>query len=117
MATRADLFSYLVGQLRTGKTQAELSEALNECVRRANQVNKEATLTLTLKIKPNGDTGQYHISDKINTKLPEFDRAKTIMFGTPEGNLQRDDPSQQTLPGIKAVGGDELPPKKIDNEA
>lgn len=93
---RDDLFAYTLAQLRYGATQAELSEMLNECVNRARETGKAATITLTLKIVPDGD-GTYRLEDKAVHKLPTFSRGSTVMYGTPEGNLQREDPRQKTL--------------------
>ncbi len=96
---RPDLFNNTVNQLLYGHTQNELSEKLSECVEAARESGKVARLTLTLTIKPIGhDTGQYEIRDQIKTMLPSLDRGMTLMFGTPEGNLQRDDPHQPDLP-------------------
>lgn len=96
MSTRSDLFAYVVGQLRHGATQDELSDMLNDCVQRARDTNKPATLTLTLKIVPDG-LGTYRIEDKAVHKLPLFERGSTVMYGTPDGNLQREDPRQRAL--------------------
>ena len=98
MAIREDLFLFVVGQLRYGATQAELSEMLNECVNRARDTGKTATLTLTLKIVPDAKgEGTYRIEDRSVHKLPSFERGTTIMFGTPDGNLLREDPRQRAL--------------------
>ncbi len=94
---RHDLFAYIIGQCRSGAMQEELSEHLNACVQSARESGKVATLQLTLKIKPQGHTGQYHIQDAIKSTLPEMDKGVSIFFGTPEGNLQRSDPNQPSL--------------------
>ncbi len=94
---RADLFVYTLNQLRYGAVADELSERLAECVQRAGETGKQAKLTLTLTIKPSGGQGQYEIRDQIKTVLPELDKGLTLMFGTPEGDLTREDPRQQKL--------------------
>lgn len=98
MAVREDLFTFLVSQLRYGATQTELSEKLNECVNVARDTGKPATLTLTLKIVPDArGEGTYKIEDRAVHKLPVFERGGTVMYGTPDGNLQREDPRQKSL--------------------
>ena len=98
MTTRPDLFIHTVNTLLHGSTAVELSEKLTECVEAARQTGKKATLTLTLNIKPIGrDTGQYEIRDDVKAKIPQLDKGMTLMFGTPEGNLQREDPRQKKL--------------------
>jgi len=93
---RPDLWNATVAQLRSGTAQEELSEKLAAAVNAARDTGKQAEITLKLTVKPVGD-GQYELRYKINDKLPEFERGATLMFGTPDGNLTRDDPNQQKL--------------------
>lgn len=97
MPVRDDLFTHVVNNMRNGGLQAELSEQLNECVLMSQQTGNKSTLTLTIEIKPNGSTGQYHLKDTVKSKLPELSKGASIFFGTPDGNLQRDDPNQRSL--------------------
>lgn len=114
MSYRQDLFLDTTRNLRSGKTQDELSEALNECVVRAREVGKAAELTLKITVKPVGDSGQYFLADKVTTKLPEHKRNETLMFGTPEGNLQRTDPDQGELP-LRSVADNDQPKSVTDS--
>jgi hypothetical protein len=84
--------------LRYGQAEAELSEAISEAVQAARDTGKQSVITMKITIKPQGNSGQYFITDEISTKLPKLPKEQTIMFGTPEGNLLRDDPRQQKLP-------------------
>ena len=115
MNIRADLFTATVNQLLNGHTQSELSDKLAECVDRARETGKQAKLTLTLTIKPVGQTGQYEIRDQIKQVLPELDRGITLMFGTPDGNLTRDDPNQRKL-DLKSVSDEKPELKRMENE-
>jgi len=99
MPYRQDLFLETVRQLRSGKTQDELSQAVNELVNDCRNTGKAGELVLKIKINPDkGGNGQYFLSDEVVVKRPKYDRSKTLMFGTPEGNLQRTDPNQGELP-------------------
>lgn len=99
MACRQDLFLDTVRQLRNGKTQTELSEGVNELVQACRDTGKTGELVLKIKINPDkGGNGQYFLSDEVTIKKPKYERSKTLMFGTPEGNLQRTDPNQHELP-------------------
>lgn len=97
MAYRSDLFVFTLNSLNAGRTAEELSEKLNELVIACRDTNKSGEIGIKIKIKPNSHTGQYMIEESINLKLPEFPRSQTLLFGTPEGNLQVTDPSQQSL--------------------
>jgi hypothetical protein len=107
---RPDLFTHVLNQLRYGAAQEDLSEQLAHCVDRARETGKAAEITLKIKIKPQGQSGQYILLDEIKVKAPEPVKEQTIMFGTPEGNLTREDPRQQKLPlrdvSAAAGGGD-----------
>ena len=111
MAVRADLFTHVVNILRKGAGQEELSEKLQECVVEATRTGKVSKLTLTLTIKPNGDTGVYEIKDSIKQDLPSGEKGVTIMFGTEDGNLSREAPTQEKL-DLKDVSGQDKPELK-----
>ena len=113
MAHRADLFLHTVSELRGGRAQSELSEALNDLVNKCRDTGKKGDLTFKVSISPDrGDTGQYFLTDTITVKEPQFERGKTIMWGTPDGNLQRTDPSQGEL-NLRAVNEEQTPARQI----
>lgn len=114
---RPDLFMHLVNNLRYGAASEELSDAIAEAVKSSQDTGKAATLTLTIKIKPKRTSGQYFIEDDIKLKLPELMREETIMFGTPDGNLVRDDPRQHKLPLRDATPQAETQVKNVDQPA
>lgn len=93
---RPDLFNHVIAALNYGSTLEELSERLSQCVAASRDTGKASTLNLTLKIKPHRN-GQYELAEKITTKIPDPERGITLMFGTPDGNLTRDDPRQIQL--------------------
>lgn len=114
MAYRQDLYTFIVGQIRGGKTQEELSEKLNKLVQDCRNTGKKGELTLTVQIRPDkGDSGQYFVTPSIKTKSPEFAPGETIFWGTPEGNLQRTDPAQHELP-LKVVDEQPKAPRFVD---
>lgn len=116
MAYRQDLFLDTVRQLRNGKTQDELSEAINELVQACRDTGKAGELVLKIKINPDkGGNGQYFLSDEVNVKKPKYERSKTLMFGTPEGNLQRTDPNQHELP-LRSVNADTAAVKTVTEQ-
>jgi len=103
---RPDLFNHTINQLRYGQTAEELSNQVAACVNAARDTNKMATMTITLKFKPEANGAQIFISDETKVKLPSFPREATILFPTPQGNLQREDPRQTSLPGLRQVTED-----------
>ncbi len=94
---RPDLFSHTLNLLRGGEAQAELSERLDELIQACADTGKPGTLALTLKVKPNGKSGQYVLTDQIAAKTPQYPRADTLLFEDADGNLTREDPRQKKL--------------------
>lgn len=113
MAYRQDLALEVIKQLRGGRTQEELSEGINQLVQECRKTGKKGQITLKIDIKPDkGDSGQYFITDEIKIKEPTFERGQTLMWGTPEGNLQRTDPNQGEL-DLKAVPQEPVAPRFV----
>jgi hypothetical protein len=94
---RPDLFLHTLNLLRGGEAQAELSERLDELIQACADTGKPGTLALTLKVKPNGKSGQYVLTDQIAAKTPQYPRADTLLFEDADGNLTREDPRQKKL--------------------
>lgn len=103
MSNRPDLFTHTINQLRYGQTAEELSAHVAACVNAARDTGKKAELTIKLVFKPEANGAQIFISDEIKPKIPAFPREATILFPTPQGNLQREDPRQTSLPGMRIV--------------
>jgi hypothetical protein len=81
-------FAELVTDLRNGNTHQELSLAYQQATEAAKRTGKTATITFTVKIKPNGDK-QCEVIDSITKKIPEPSRGSTIMFVDENDNLTR----------------------------
>ena len=103
-------FADTLATIRYGELANDLSEQLNQLVTACVDTGKKGTLTLTLTLRP-GKAGQLEIVDDVKAKFPPAERGTTLMFATPEGNLQREDPRQMSLAGIR-----EVPPTKPAKE-
>lgn len=107
---REDLYLHTLKALGYGETLQEMSVRLDACVQAAKHTGKAAELTLTLKIKPKAAGTQVFIEEVIKEKIPKFDREETILFTVthPDGStdLVRNDPKQDTIPGMRVVGDD-----------
>lgn len=95
-------FTDTLGALRFGTLNEDLSKSLNELVQACSSTGKTGELTLKIKLKP-GKGGQIEVFDDIKLNAPKEERGSSIMFATPEGNLQREDPRQMQLEGLRAV--------------
>lgn len=103
-------FNQNLVHLNKGTLNDELTEHLAELVKAVRETGKAGSLTLTLKIsmfnKANEDV--VKISPVVACKLPEGERAETIMWTTADGDLLRNDPAQ-SFTELKQVEG-------IDNQ-
>lgn len=90
-------FSQTLSDIYNGGLLDDLSERLTQVVKASEQTGKTGSITLTLKIKTQGSSGQVEIKPVIKSVVPEFENGTALMFITPEGNLQLNDPRQKKL--------------------
>jgi hypothetical protein len=99
--------------LRYGKTHDDLTEALNALTAKVMETNKAGSITLKLKLTPT-KSGQVEIDDTVTTTMPVEPRSSTLFFATLENNLQREDPRQDSLPGIRQVPDSVNPIRQVN---
>ncbi len=92
----ANDFQQFITQMRFGSLHDELTDQLQELTRACTETGKAGEMTLTIKLVP-GKSGQIEITDSVKVKTPEFSKGTTLMFATPDGRLQREDPRQITM--------------------
>lgn len=98
-------FTQTIDALRFGTLADELSDKLRDLVATCATTGRNGTITLTLALKP-GKGGQIEVFDEIKLKLPKEEKGSSLMFATPENNLQREDPRQLSLDGLRTVDKD-----------
>ena len=92
----------------------EATDALNDLVHATTETGKAGELVIKIKMKPiGGKAGQMELDVDVKTKLPEPTRGKTLLFATPDNNLQRTDPRQQTLDGVRTVADESAAQKEV----
>lgn len=82
---------------RNGRTHDDLAGALNELTAAVVEENKSGSLTITIKIKPAGNSGALEVAVDHKIKAPVSPPGVSIFFPTPENNLVRTDPKQMTM--------------------
>ncbi|WP_295978770.1 hypothetical protein [uncultured Variovorax sp.] len=95
-------FQELLEALDYGALAEEATYELNELVHACTETGKVGEIVLAIKIKPVG-AGQVELANELKVKKPKPVRGKTLMFATPDNNLQRENPRQQTLEGVRTV--------------
>lgn len=91
------LFAAFIQEQREGLLHRELSEVLADLGQACIDLQKDGSVTLTLKVKPAGkEQNAVFITDSVKVKMPE-DRPPAMFFADSHGNLSRRDPRQQAL--------------------
>lgn len=87
--------------LRAGQLLTDMQDQLQQLVTAVGDTGKAGKLTLTLEVKPfERAEGAMVIRDTLKLGLPKIESKGTVMFATPNGALQRNNPRQDDLPGI-----------------
>lgn len=94
----ARLFTDVLGELSRGNTVMDLTSKLSELVVAVQETKKAGTITLVMKVTPNGEDTVFVKAD-TKVKLPEPAHAETIFFTTSGGSLSRDTPAEQNHRG------------------
>jgi hypothetical protein len=95
-------FTHTLTALERGLVVEDLDAKLRALVNQCRDTNKKGSIALVLTIDP-GKGSAFVIDAEVKIKLPQHNRFGTLMFPTPEGHLQRNDPLQGELEGIRSV--------------
>lgn len=91
-------FTDVLRQIRKGRLADVASEELNAVVRAVMATGKPGSVTLVLTVKPQskGDNALI-VSATINAKEPQEELPSGIFFANLDGDLLREDPTQQRM--------------------
>ena len=95
-------FSQTIDTLRFGTLGDELTDKLRDLTAICASTGRAGAITLTLQLKP-GKGGQIEVFDEIKLKHPKEEKGSSLMFATPENFLQREDPRQMQIEGLRTV--------------
>lgn len=95
-------FPAVLRDMNAGQTLEELTDALAHLVGQVTTTHCTGVLTLSLKVKPNGDHSVI-ITPEIKVKEPVARRADSVFFVQGSGELMRNDPRQTEMNLPKAV--------------
>lgn len=101
-------FMATVADLRSGRTQDDLTKQLSELVQAVEETGKKGELVLKISVAPAAkNSTMLKIEDSIVAKIPTPDRAPTLMFVDGEHNLSLNDPNSAPKGNLRSVGGEE----------
>lgn len=109
-------FLQTLAELQFGHFSDHATKQLRELIIAVAKTEKGGSLTLNMKLKP-GKGGQVEVFAEVSTKLPKEERGSSIMFISPELNLQRNDPRQMELSGLRAVDKPATELRELPKEA
>lgn len=107
-------FVDILREVRHGEMLEELGEKLNDLVQAVDGAGKNGELIIKLTLKPT-KSGAIEMMDDVKVKLPSLTKGSSLFFPTVEGNLQRNDPRQKEIPGLKEVSHERKPVKDAKN--
>lgn len=95
------MFSEQLPKIAGGALDQEMTDAMVECVEHIDQkMTGPCEIVMRVKLVPQqtrmGLT--VKVTHKVETKLPKEKPLDFVMFLTPEGNLEMDNPKQGNLP-------------------
>jgi hypothetical protein len=89
--------------LRDGAAEADMNEHLEAMVAAVRETGRAGAITLTLKVRPasKGDVRVLTVEDLVKVTRPQPERGATVLFTTDDNQLQRNDPRQPELRGLR----------------
>lgn len=91
-------FTDVLRDIRKGRVVDAATEHLNDVVRGVLDTNKGGEVTLKLTVKPQGKgDNAVIVSAKVSAKVPQADLPDALFFADLDGDLLREDPTQQRL--------------------
>lgn len=92
-------------EIRRGEFVAELNAHLADLVMGVRETGRAGELLIKVKLAPasKGNIDTLLITDDVKVKRPAPERGSTILFATRDNTLQRHDPRQPELNGLREV--------------
>lgn len=91
-------FTDVLRDIRKGRVVEAAGEELAEVVRAVLDTNKGGKLTLELSVKPNGrGDNAVIVGAKLKSTKPQAELPDALFYADLDGDLLRDDPTQQRM--------------------
>lgn len=96
-------FCEVLRELRQGSSVEMLTEELRDLVQAVRDTGRRGKLVLTLDVKPasTGDNVVLTLADTVKVTKPSIERVETIFYAGKGNVLQRNDPRQPELAGLR----------------
>ncbi|GII84566.1 hypothetical protein Ssi03_25560 [Sphaerisporangium siamense] len=98
-------FAAVLGELRHGAVLDQASVDLQALVAKVVDTGKKGKLVLTVEVGPmKGNPDALLVNADVKTTAPVVTN-EAVFFPDRNGNLQRDDPRQAAIPGLRIAPG------------
>jgi hypothetical protein len=88
--------------IRFGSLAVDLTTQLEALVEAVKDTGRPGSLTLKLSVKPfKGDASAVTVVDEVKLTRPSAQKGETVFFATQANRLQRNDPRQPQLAGLR----------------
>jgi hypothetical protein len=92
------------GEFRDMKELNDLTDEMTEVISAVRATGKVGKISVTLGLYPRGTgNSQMEIRPSIKGVAPEMERRISLFYVNSDDGLQRDDPLQNPLPGVKSI--------------
>lgn len=93
-----------IAEIRRGALNQEAAEEMAKVIQAVRETGKAGKLTITIDVKPLANhEGAVTVRGKATGTLPRVDSKDEVFFTTDGGELTRNHPKQDELPGLKVV--------------
>ncbi len=97
-------FDTVLREVSGGRLLNDLTDEMTQVIDAVVRSGRVGELRLSLKFKPRGsDNSQIEIVSSIKAVAPELERPFSIFYVNRDCGLQRNDPNQPDLLGLKGV--------------
>lgn len=91
----------MIREADRGQLMDDLQDGIGKIVEAIESAHGAGTGEITIKLKISSPTpGAYEIVPDLTVKSPKPKRLKSTMFLSDDGELQRNDPRQPTMPSV-----------------
>jgi hypothetical protein len=95
-------FDAILRDMNGGRLIDELTDEMTEVIAAVRRSGKAGQIAITLKLKPRGELNeQLEVVPSIKGTKPEASRPIAIFYVNNDDGLQREDPRQHPLSGLK----------------
>jgi hypothetical protein len=84
-------FLMAIGRIDGGHAIEVADQQLREVMSAVNRTGKKGTITFTLEVSPNGDTG-FAVTGKIKASAPQLNFGQSFFYQDGKGDLTRNAP-------------------------